>query len=342
VPYCPNCGGFHADEATYCPFCGHLVGSAPDAHAAALNAPSKVSAVFGATLRAFRHRRALPLLLVTFVCILLQIVVFTVGLLIAVKAAFGTIEIRRIVDTHCFVRTQGLSSSQVNYKIRSHCDVFRLHPSVGKLVVVGIICGLVVVLLSTMLYLIMLRRTDRLFGSLRRWPLLPSARTTLVATGRVIGWGIVGSVVAGLMLLAAGLVLKLGSAVGALGVLLAVAVLLYLAIWWIVPLGVRANMSWTRMLTDDQSLSGAWRSLGSPTMGQMWAYVGLSVLISLAFYIATRILGALGAFGAVLALPLQLVSTTLGLALLIATMRFLAGELGTGAAPPAVSAPAET
>ena len=134
MPYCPNCGGFHADDATYCPFCGHLVGSAPDAHAAALNAPSKVSAVFGATLRAFRHRRTLPLLLVTFVCILLQIVVFTVGLLIAVQAAFGTIQIRRIVDTHCFVRTQGLSSSHVNYKIRSHCDVFRLHPSDRALV----------------------------------------------------------------------------------------------------------------------------------------------------------------------------------------------------------------
>jgi uncharacterized RDD family membrane protein YckC len=29
VPYCPSCGGFHADDAVYCPFCGGPVGDTP-------------------------------------------------------------------------------------------------------------------------------------------------------------------------------------------------------------------------------------------------------------------------------------------------------------------------
>jgi uncharacterized RDD family membrane protein YckC len=29
VPYCASCGGFHADDATYCPFCGAAVGDTP-------------------------------------------------------------------------------------------------------------------------------------------------------------------------------------------------------------------------------------------------------------------------------------------------------------------------
>jgi uncharacterized RDD family membrane protein YckC len=31
VPYCPSCGGFHADEAAFCPFCGAAVGDTPPA-----------------------------------------------------------------------------------------------------------------------------------------------------------------------------------------------------------------------------------------------------------------------------------------------------------------------
>jgi uncharacterized RDD family membrane protein YckC len=31
VPYCASCGGFHADDAVYCPFCGAAVGDGPHA-----------------------------------------------------------------------------------------------------------------------------------------------------------------------------------------------------------------------------------------------------------------------------------------------------------------------
>jgi uncharacterized RDD family membrane protein YckC len=31
VPYCPSCGGFHAEDAGYCPFCGSPVGDTPPA-----------------------------------------------------------------------------------------------------------------------------------------------------------------------------------------------------------------------------------------------------------------------------------------------------------------------
>jgi uncharacterized RDD family membrane protein YckC len=31
VPYCPSCGGYHADDAAYCPFCGGPVGDTPPA-----------------------------------------------------------------------------------------------------------------------------------------------------------------------------------------------------------------------------------------------------------------------------------------------------------------------
>jgi uncharacterized RDD family membrane protein YckC len=29
VPYCPSCGGYHAEDAAYCPFCGGPVGDTP-------------------------------------------------------------------------------------------------------------------------------------------------------------------------------------------------------------------------------------------------------------------------------------------------------------------------
>ena len=28
MPYCSSCGGFHADDAAFCPWCGHQIGPA--------------------------------------------------------------------------------------------------------------------------------------------------------------------------------------------------------------------------------------------------------------------------------------------------------------------------
>jgi hypothetical protein len=93
-----------------------------------------------------------------------------------------------------------------------------------------------------------------------------------------------------------------------------------------VPLVVRVSLAFVRMVIDDRGFVQSWNEV-HPTMGQAWAFVGLNVAISFGLTIAGFILQQAGTVGLVLNQPLQLVSYTLQLVLLVAVMRFLAGEL---------------
>ena len=325
MPYCTSCGGYHADDATYCPFCGHLVGAPPRPPA-----PAKVSSVVGQTLERAVRRPGWTLLGIVAAVDLIQILVMAALVALAVQVVFGTLRLHSIVNTHCIERVHHADGQSDTFRLRQNCELLRIHPGVAKPVLAILILLPITLAIAGAVYVITLRATDRRFGSLRSWGLIPPAGVIARAIGRAIGWGLVLAViyVAGAAaLFAAGYALY--AAAGAIGVLLALVGFLYLLVWWIVPLGLRAGLALMRMIVDDRPFTRSWGEL-RPTLGQVWAFVGLVIAVSVGFSIASSVLQQLGAVGQLLSLPVSLASNTVQFALAVAVMRFLAGELGAG------------
>jgi hypothetical protein len=342
VPYCRHCGGFHADDASYCPFCGQAIGEAPSEPP-----PAGVPEVFGRTLQAAWQRRPWSLLAIAFVGLLAILVVAAAGVAITAYATFGTLHPHAIVDTHCFVRTGDLNGAGTTFRMRQGCDVFPLHASAAGLVIAAVGALLVLLVAWTALQVVLLRRCDREFGSHTAWPLLPTLPAIARASGRVLGWGIVAmlawtlAITIPILIVASTANSGAPPAVQATAILAEVAGMAFLAIWWIVPFLIRAGLAAVGMLTDDRTLVAAWHSL-APSRGQLWAFLGLEACVVISFTIANQLvsavfgnLGALVIAGGLISAALQLVAFVLNPALEVATMRFFQG----GGGPRAADAP---
>ena len=335
MPYCRHCGGFHADDASFCPFCGKPVDDRlTDLPAGEEPPPTGVTNVFGRTLRGLWTRRPWSLLGIAAVAAICVAIVATVGAAATAYASFGTLRFHRIVDTHCFVRTRDLNGTGTSFKIRNGCDILKLHTNVAGLVIVGIIAMLLVLIAWTAFEIMLLRRCDREFGSRQAWPLLPGGRSLVRTVLRVIGWSLVAMGAYGLALgipiaiVASTAGTGASSGVQAIAILVEVLGIIFLMIWWILPFLFKAGFAWTGMLTDGHPFLAVWRTL-SPTRGQLWGFIGLYVLLSLGFSVGTQIVGAifralgpLVIVGGLITLAVQLVALVIGAALQVAGYRF--------------------
>jgi hypothetical protein len=284
-----------------------------------------VSAVFGSTLERAPRGPGWSLLGICTVTLLLGLLIGAALFVASAQAIFGTVHPHAIVNTHCFVRRQTTAGQNDFYKLRPHCTVFRIHPSAGKVIGVGLVAFVLYLAANAVLSVVSLRAADRRFGSLREWPLIPSAGALLRAVGRLLGWGLVSYAVAALGGVVIVLVFVAGGRAGPLGIFIALAVVIAAGIWWIAPLVVRLLMAFTKMLVDDQGLVEAWKAIHL-TMGQAWAIIGLGLLVSVGFSIAESIVRVAGNAGLVLSIPIQLAAYAVQLALVVALMRFLSGE----------------
>jgi hypothetical protein len=322
VPYCSSCGGFHADDAAFCPWCGRQIGPAPSG---AQIAPAKVSAVFGATLERAPRGPGWSLLGITTVTLLLGGLIGAALLAASLEAIFGTVHPHAILNTHCFVHRRATAGQNDVYKLRPHCEVFRIHPGVGKAVGVGLVAFALFSAATAALWIVTLRAADRRFGSRREWSLIPSAGTVLRAIGRVLGWGLASYAGLVLAVIAVAVAFGVGVRAGPLGILVAAAALIAAVIWWVAPFLVHLGMAFAKMLVDDEGMVAAWRAV-RVTMGQAWAIIGLGLLVSIGFSIVETVLRVAGNAGIVLSIPIQLAAYALQAALTVALMRFLTGE----------------
>ena len=330
VPYCTRCGTAHADDAAFCPWCGEPVAPAAAAGGTQPEEERRVSAVIGRTLGSLFSRPGAALLGILTACVLVWLAALVALVVIGAWLMFGTLHPHSIVDTSCFVRHDDPATPNGwNYTLVSGCQVFRIHPAVATVTLTVVAAALALAVVGALLYLVAGRAADRRFGARTPWPLLPGAASVLRTVLRVLGWGILAYL--GLALATAALILAfivLGRVGGVFGVLVGVGGCIYLLIWWLVPLGVRLELAFVRMVIDDRGLAASWRDL-RVSMGQAWAFVGLTFAVSIGLSIVGNLVSALGKAGLVLALPVQLISYTVQLVLLVAVMRFLAGELAT-------------
>jgi hypothetical protein len=284
-----------------------------------------VSAVFGATFERAPRRPGWSLLGITTVTFVLALLIGAALFVASVQAIFGTVHPHAILNTHCFVRRQPTAGQNDFFKLRPHCTVLRIHPGVGKIVGVGLVAFALFFAATAMLWVVSLRAADRRFGSLREWPLIPSAGVALRAIGRLLGWGLVSyaGFVLGVIVIA--LAFVAGGKAGPLGILVVLAALVAALVWWIAPFLVHLSAAFTKMLVDDRGLIEAWKAI-HVTMGQAWAIIGLSLLVSVGFDIVQGITRVAGTAGLVLSIPIQLAAYAVQLALAVALMRFLSGE----------------
>jgi zinc-ribbon domain len=335
VPYCTRCGTPHADDALFCPWCGQAVAST--AQAGSAEPGERISGVIGRTLGRCFSRPGVVLLGIGALCMLVWLAALAAVILAGAWIVFGTVHPHAIVDTGCFVEhNDPLGVDGTRYTITPGCDVFRVHPSALTVTLTLLAAALLLAVIGSLLYLVVARAADRRFGSRTAWPLIPSAGSVLRALMRIIGWGIVlyAVFVAVLIAVIVGFIIlaKVGSVVG---VLIGIAACAYLLVWWAVPIAVRLELAFMRMVIDDRGLARSWDEV-RPTMGQAWAFLGLTLAVSFGLSLAGNLAtAAAGKLGVILAAPVQVISYTVQLVILIAVMRFLAGELATDEAEPA-------
>jgi zinc-ribbon domain len=337
VPYCTRCGTPHADDAAFCPWCGQPVAAASQLGGGAPE--QRISGVIGRALGRYVGRPGVAVFGIGAACMLAWVAALAGAVLAGAWIVFGTVHPHSIVDTGCFVRhSDPAAPNGVTYTMAPNCEVFRIHPSAITATLTLIAAALLLTVLGALLYLIVGRAADRRFGSRRPWPLIPSAGSVLRAVMRVIGWGILAYLVFAFALFALiACFVVLGGIGGVVGVLLGVAGFLYLLIWWLVPLGVRFELAFVRMVIDDRGLASSWSQVRI-SMGQAWAFVGLTLAVSVGLSLLGNLASAAaGRLGVVLAAPLEVISYTVQLVILVAVMRFVAGELAADDAEPATT-----
>jgi hypothetical protein len=329
VPYCTRCGTPHADDALFCPWCGQSV--APTPQAGGGQPGERISGVIGRTLGRCISRPGAAVLGIGALCMIVWLAFLAAVAVAGAWIIFGTVHPHAIVDTGCFVKHEDpVGVSGARYTVTPGCDVFRIHPSALTVTLTLVAAGVVLAVTGSLLYLVVARAADRRFGSRTAWPLIPSAGSVLRALGRMIGWGIVlyAGLVAAMIAVVVGFIIlaKLGSVVG---VLIGIAACAYLLVWWAVPIGVRLQLAFIRMVIDDHPFGRSWDEV-HPSMGQAWAFLGLTLAVSFGLSLAANLLSAAaGRLGVIVSLPVQLVSSTVQLVILVAVMRFLAGELAS-------------
>jgi hypothetical protein len=324
VPYCIHCGGFHADDAAFCPFCGKPIGQ-PTAQLP----PEGISAVFGRTISTLTGKRPWSLLLVVFAAWLIETAVGVFIVLAAFAAAFHGDDLQHVLNRACIEHSDEHPGCSI---IRGSVDWSAL----SVVVVVGIV---VLTVVWTCCYIVVFRRCDREIGSGADWPLMPSPGMVLRTIGRTIGWGFLAYLAFGV---ASGISVGIpvattqligNTAVIALAVTAEVAVFAYVWIWWLIPWAIRAALAWTRVLIDDSAAPMAWHSLAAARRGQLWGFLGMLVVFSIGFNIVQSVgqqfLRA-GAGAAVIGIIVYVVAQVLWMVVLpsvqVASMRFLSSD----------------
>jgi hypothetical protein len=300
--FCPLCGTQHPDDASYCPACGAWLGSGQPG-AESHRPRVSLTRAFGDAAAALFTRRAggaFPILVGTW---LLSGLVVAAGALVTILAGFGTIWPRRIIDTSCFVRTNDPSGyfvtrpghSNEYWRQLPNCDVTRIDPNWGMIVVVGLLTFAAALMVGAIALTILYRVAAHVIDGDR--PTLPSLEAILRAVGRVLGWGAVLAAcwLAGGLLWVVAIVVLVGVA-GGFGVLIVLAASIYLVIWWVVPLVTRATLAFVLMIVDDARFPDCWQSCDI-TMGQAWGYFGLTVAASIGFSILSQVANAFGSQG---------------------------------------------
>src|SRR5439155_2285814 len=299
--FCPHCGTQHPDDASFCPACGTWVGSGQPGQ------PQRprfsLTGAFGDAASAVFTRRAggaLPVLVGTW---LLSGLVVAAGTAVTILAGFGTIWPRRIVNTSCFVRTNDPSGYFVTRPGRSNeywrelpnCDVTRIDPNWAMITVVGLLALAAALLVGAIAITILYRVAAHVVDGDR--PTLPSPGAILRAAGRVLGWGavLVACWLAGWLLFVIAAVVVVGVA-GVFGILIMLGASIYLAIWWVVPLMMRATLAFALMIVDDLRFSDSWHAC-DVTLGQAWGYFGLTIAASIGFGILGQLVGAFASQG---------------------------------------------
>jgi hypothetical protein len=300
--FCPRCGSQHPDEASFCPSCGSWVGSGqpgPAPHRPRLS----LTRAFGDAAAALFTRRAAgayPVLALTWI---LSVVAFAAGAVVTVLAGFGTIWPRQIVNTSCFVKTDQASGYVVSrpggssqyWERLPNCDATRIDPNWGMIVVVGLVMFAVVLLVSALALAITYRVAAHVIDGDR--PTLPSSAAILRAAGRVLGWGaVLGACwIGGWLLFVIAAMVLIGVA-GPIGVLIVIGLVIYLAIWWVVPLVMRSTLAYALMIVDDAPFPDCWGAC-DVTLGQAWGYLGLTLAASFGFSIVSQLVNAFGSLG---------------------------------------------
>jgi hypothetical protein len=334
VPYCIHCGGFHADDAAFCPFCGREIGQPLPPPL-----PRGISAVFGQTISTLTGKRPWSLLLIAFLAWLVNTLTVVGAVLAALAAAFHGDDLHHVVNRACIEHSDQ----------HPGCSIIRGSVDWAALSVVAVVGIVVLGVVSTCCYIVVFRRCDREVGSGADWPLMPSPGMLLRTIGRSIGWGFLAYLALGA---ASGISIGIpvattqligNTAVIALAVTAEAAALAYLWIWWLIPWAIRAALAWTRVLVDDWAAPRAWRSLAEVPRGQLWGFLGMLVLFSVGFNIVQSVgqqfLRA-GAAAAVIGILIYVVAQVLWMVVLpsvqVASMRFLSSDPPTPAVPPAM------
>ena len=300
--FCPRCGSHHPDEASFCPSCGAWLGPS-EPGPAAYRPRLSLTRAFGDAAAALFTRRAggaYPLLAVAW---LLSALVLAAGAAVTVLAGFGTIWPRRIVNTGCFVETDEPSGYVVSHPGGTttywhrlpNCDVTRIDPNWGMIVVVGLLMFAMVVLVGAIALAITYRIAAHVIDGDR--PTMPSSRAIMRAAGRVLGWGAVLAAcwIGGwLLFVVAGVVLV--EVAGPIGVLIMIGLFIYLGIWWVVPLFMRATLAFALMIVDDARFPDCW-AVCDVTLGRAWGYFGLTLAASVGFSIISQAVNAFGSLG---------------------------------------------
>jgi hypothetical protein len=302
IMFCPRCGSQHPDEASFCPSCGEWLGPSEPGPAPYRPRLSLTGALGDAAAALFTRRAgaAYPLLVVTW---LLSAVAFAAAAVVTILAGFGTIWPRRIFNTSCFVETDQPGGYVVSRPGGSttywhrlpNCDVTRIDPNWGMIVVVGVLMFALVVLVSAIAWAMTYRIAAHVIDGDR--PTLPSPGAIMRAAGRVLGWGAVLAAcwLGGWLLFVVAGVVLVGVA-GPIGVLIMIGLVIYLGIWWVVPLFTRATLAFALMIVDDARFPDCW-AVCDVTLGQAWGYLGLTVAASIGFSIISQVVDAFGSQG---------------------------------------------
>ncbi|MDX6544907.1 MAG: zinc-ribbon domain [Gaiellales bacterium] len=321
--FCHQCGAKRPPDASFCPMCGTWFAGG----AAAPGGPSQrlsLTNSFGTAVSSLFTRRAGLALPVVFVTGLVGYVVLAAGAALTILAGFGTLWPRRIVDTSCWVRSDTPTEYTLSrpgngtqyWRHLPGCDMLRIHPDWTLIVIGATLTILVYAFAVAMAAAINARAAAYVVEP--EYRLWPSFRQLLRTTGRIIGWTLALWLGFGL---AWGLVAVVAIVLAGLGgIFVLLLVLLILAaigagIWFGVPLGVHAWLSFLLMVIDDVPLRQSWNSVAVST-GQAWGFVGMSVVAAIGFSIASQItnlffkLGTSGiAIGIVLTVAVYMLQT---------------------------------
>ncbi len=329
--YCQHCGTQRPDDARFCPTCGASYGEPTD--------PSwprrSLTGAFGSAASGLFSRRSRVSVPTVLAATLLGYLVVAVGLALTVLAGFGTLWPRRIVNTNCLVHTHTTYGSSTLQQVPG-CDLLRIDPEWSLLVPVAV-ATVVAYILALILGWVMTARAAAYLAD-DRYRLWPGPRVLLRAARRAIGWGVTLALLAMVAWILWIVIVVVLVRVLPLLLVIVIPVSIWLVIQWVAPLGVRATLAVMLMVVDDRPFGECWGAV-HPTIGQAWAFIGLTIVISIAGGVASQVTNLLFsqggiwiALGIVISLLVTIYQTLFSTLFTVLTARALSGDATRAAA----------